>query len=114
VGKTPELTMLSRLLAMARRKADRKVVVTTRHTFAPEADGTGVGSGSVLLIGPPSGKAAERLRRHARFFDSVSVLEPNVKESPGGLRDYHTALWTGAMRFGAGSLEELLTAGASR
>jgi ribonuclease E len=34
VGKTPELTMLSRLLAMARRKTDRKVVVTTKDTFA--------------------------------------------------------------------------------
>lgn len=34
VGKTPELTMLSRLLAMARRKTDRKVVVTSKDTFA--------------------------------------------------------------------------------
>lgn len=56
-------------------------------------------------------KTAERHRRHARFLDSVSVLEPNVKESPGGLRDYHTALWVGAARFGAQSLEELATAG---
>ncbi len=34
VGKTPEMTMLSRLLAMARRKTDRKVVVTSKDTFA--------------------------------------------------------------------------------
>jgi ribonuclease E len=34
VGKTPELTMLSRLLAMARRKTDRKVVVTSKDKFA--------------------------------------------------------------------------------
>src|SRR5918994_1984831 len=34
VGKTPELTMLSRLLAMARRKTDRKVVVTSKDMFA--------------------------------------------------------------------------------
>src|SRR5215211_1130036 len=34
VGKTPELTMLSRLLAMARRKTDRKVVVTAKDMFA--------------------------------------------------------------------------------
>jgi len=52
-------------------------------------------------------KAAERERRHAKYYGSVSVLEPNVKESPGGLRDYHTALWVGATRFGARSLEEL-------
>jgi [protein-PII] uridylyltransferase len=57
-------------------------------------------------------KADERNRRHAKYYGSVSVLEPNVKESPGGLRDYHTALWVGATRFGARSLEELAAAGA--
>lgn len=34
VGKTPEITMLSRLAAMARRTRDRKVVVTSKDTFA--------------------------------------------------------------------------------
>src|SRR5919201_1144511 len=34
VGKTPELTMLSRILAIARRKTDRKVVVTSKDMFA--------------------------------------------------------------------------------
>jgi [protein-PII] uridylyltransferase len=57
-------------------------------------------------------KADERSRRHAKYHGSVSVLEPNVKESPGGLRDFHTALWAGATRFGARSLEELAAAGA--
>jgi [protein-PII] uridylyltransferase len=56
-------------------------------------------------------KADERRRRHAKHYGSVSVLEPNVKESPGGLRDYHTALWVGATRLGVRSLEELETAG---
>jgi hypothetical protein len=34
VGKTPEITMLSRLAAMARRTRDRKVIVTAKDTFA--------------------------------------------------------------------------------
>lgn len=34
VGKTPEQTMLSRLAAMARRRGDRKVIVTAKDTFA--------------------------------------------------------------------------------
>ncbi|KFE66884.1 HTH domain-containing protein [Hyalangium minutum] len=34
VGKTPEMTMLSRLAAMARRTRDRKVIVTAKDTFA--------------------------------------------------------------------------------
>ncbi|WP_244221868.1 HTH domain-containing protein [Corallococcus exercitus] len=34
IGKTPEVTMLSRLAAMARRTRDRKVIVTAKDTFA--------------------------------------------------------------------------------
>lgn len=31
--------------------------------------------------------------RHAHFGDSAYLLEPNLKEGQGGLRDYHTVLW---------------------
>ncbi len=31
--------------------------------------------------------------RGARFGDAGAVLEPNIKEGLGGLRDYHQALW---------------------
>ncbi|MEA3427739.1 MAG: [protein-PII] uridylyltransferase, partial [Thermodesulfobacteriota bacterium] len=31
--------------------------------------------------------------RHQRFGDSTYLLEPNLKEGLGGLRDYHTMLW---------------------
>ncbi len=31
--------------------------------------------------------------RHDRFGDSSYLLEPNLKEGQGGLRDYHTILW---------------------
>jgi [protein-PII] uridylyltransferase len=38
-------------------------------------------------------KLEERDDRHQRFGESPFLLQPNVRESVGGLRDYHTALW---------------------
>jgi [protein-PII] uridylyltransferase len=32
-------------------------------------------------------------QRHAKYEDTAFSLEPNVKESPGGLRDLHVILW---------------------
>ncbi|MBW1957488.1 MAG: [protein-PII] uridylyltransferase [Deltaproteobacteria bacterium] len=32
-------------------------------------------------------------QRHLYFGDSAYLLEPNLKEGQGGLRDYHTMLW---------------------
>ncbi|MEZ4527431.1 MAG: [protein-PII] uridylyltransferase [Desulfobacterales bacterium] len=42
--------------------------------------------------------AANR-RRHEYFGNSAYLLEPNLKEGPGGLRDYHTMLWLSRIRF---------------
>jgi len=38
-------------------------------------------------------KLQEQQLRHARFLDSDFNLEPNLKESPGGLRDLQTITW---------------------
>ncbi len=38
-------------------------------------------------------KIAELAKRHAFYGGSVGLKEPNVKESTGGLRDYHVAVW---------------------
>ncbi|MFM2407803.1 MAG: hypothetical protein RL358_545 [Pseudomonadota bacterium] len=38
-------------------------------------------------------KLKEQQQRHARFVDADFNLEPNIKESPGGLRDLQTVMW---------------------
>jgi [protein-PII] uridylyltransferase len=47
-------------------------------------------------------KVLEMRQRHAKFQDTPYALEPNVKESPGGLRDLQLILWvTRAAGFGS-------------
>ena len=38
--------------------------------------------------------------RHQRHGDSTYLLEPNLKEGQGGLRDYHTMLWIAKINSG--------------
>lgn len=38
-------------------------------------------------------KILEQQQRHGRFFDTAYNLEPNLKESPGSLRDLQTVAW---------------------
>ena len=53
----------------------------------------------------------ERDQRYRKFGASPYIGEPNVKESAGGLRDMHTAMWLGAAKFGARTLRELADKG---
>jgi len=43
----------------------------------------------------------ERDQRYRKFGGSPYMGEPNVKESAGGLRDLHTAMWLASTKFGA-------------
>lgn len=52
-------------------------------------------------------KIAECRERHAAYSDTVNLMEPNVKESPGGLRDYHTARWVADAFYRAETLVDL-------
>ena len=52
-------------------------------------------------------KLEESRARHAGFGGSVYLLEPDVKEGQGGLRDIHTARWIARVSQGAKSFDEL-------
>ncbi|MDO9065385.1 MAG: [protein-PII] uridylyltransferase [Sulfuricella sp.] len=64
-------------------------------------------------------KLLEQQRRHARFHDTAYNLEPNLKESPGGLRDLQNILWV-SRALGLGdtwnklALESIITAQEAR
>ena len=56
-------------------------------------------------------KLAEREERHKRMGDSRYVVEPNVKEAKGGLRDLHTLFWIGKYVNRVDSVAGLVDAG---
>jgi [protein-PII] uridylyltransferase len=56
-------------------------------------------------------KLAERDHRHQRMGDSRYVLEPNVKDGKGGLRDLHTLFWIGKYLHRVDTVRDLVLKG---
>lgn len=82
-------------------EAARDVTVQTnlleaRHIVGDKALFKGMQSALNQQLAPVTfmqDKILEQKQRHARFNDTAYNLEPNVKESPGGLRDLQNILW---------------------
>lgn len=56
-------------------------------------------------------KLEEQQQRHLHFDDTAYKLEPNIKESPGGLRDIQTIAWVAKRHFDAETFEDLAVHG---
>jgi len=71
---------------------------------------------ATVFTGEPLARFVERLEqraraRHQRFGDSVYLLEPDVKNGAGGLRDLDVAHWCARGRFRVSDLSELVDLG---
>ena len=53
-------------------------------------------------------KLAERNERHQRLGDSRYLVEPNVKEGKGGLRDLHTLFWIAKFAYRVDDVSKLV------
>jgi [protein-PII] uridylyltransferase len=58
-----------------------------------------------------SAKLAERDQRHLKLGDSRYLVEPNVKDGKGGLRDLHTLYWIARYVHGINRPADLVEAG---
>jgi [protein-PII] uridylyltransferase len=69
-----------------------------------------------LAVSSPLGRyiravLQERAKEHQDHIDSANLLEPNVKKSPGGLRDVHLLRWIALPRYGTPDPEMLRLGG---
>jgi len=56
-------------------------------------------------------KLSEMKKRREKYGSSVYLLEPNLKEGEGGLRDLHTAIWAAKSKYKVDNLHELIVKG---
>jgi [protein-PII] uridylyltransferase len=76
--------------------------------FQTRFDGTVVSGRGTIFV---EAKMAERAGRHQRTGGSRYLLEPNVKEGKGGLRDLQTLIWLGRFLYRVDDPAELVDHG---
>ncbi|KAA0968561.1 [protein-PII] uridylyltransferase [Aureimonas fodinaquatilis] len=90
---------------------DRRLITGNQQLFdemSRRFDDEVVAGSSAEFI---AAKLAERDARHARSGDTRYLVEPNVKEGKGGLRDLNTLFWIAKYHYHADTREELVALG---
>ena len=83
MAESSDVTVQTNLLEARRITGDRALFLEMREALAEHL------SRRAFYLA----KVKEQEQRHTRFIDTDHNLEPNLKESPGGLRDLQSVLW---------------------
>lgn len=101
-----DLTAATSLLDLRPIHGDRALCETLRNKAFESIFAQGeVGA----FIGRLNQEVSER---HARFLGSVYLLEPELKNAAGGLRDLDVVRWAVKARYGVGEIDEMVRVGA--
>ena len=96
-----DVTIRTSLLEARFLHGEEKLFNELRRRFAKEIV---AGTGPAFI----EAKLEERDTRHRRLGDSRYVLEPNIKEGKGGLRDLQTLFWIAKYYYKVDDVSELL------
>jgi [Protein-PII] uridylyltransferase len=99
-----DLTIRTALLEMRWIWGDQDLFGDLQNRFRTDVV---AGSGEEFV----EAKLAERDARHAQMGDTRYVLEPNVKEGKGGLRDLHTLYWLAKYLYRVRTIDDLVEQG---
>lgn len=92
-----DLTIMTNLMDARLLTGDPLMLVLLQKSLSP------------VLMWPADaffrGKREEQHARHRKFEGTAYKLEPNLKSSPGGLRDIQNIYWCAKRRFGESSLQ---------
>ena len=94
-----DLTVMTNLLESRFVLGEQPLLEAMRERIGPQH----MWSSEQFFIG----KQEEQRERHNKYNDTEYNLEPNVKGSPGGLRDVQTIMWVARRRFGMRTLSSL-------
>ena len=99
-----DITIRTSLLESRPLWGENQLYETFRQRFDKEVV---AGSGAAFV----EAKLEERDTRHRRLGDSRYVLEPNIKDGKGGLRDLQTLFWIGKYLYRVNTVAELVERG---